>query len=64
MVILIDLDGTLVDTIKEKFKPYRDGLKEIDLSQVKIFPNVKEFITTQKLKVIELSLFLILILNT
>jgi predicted HAD superfamily phosphohydrolase YqeG len=50
MVILIDLDGTLVDTIKEKFKPYRDGLKEIDLSQVKIFPNVKEFITTQKLK--------------
>jgi phosphoglycolate phosphatase-like HAD superfamily hydrolase len=44
MILLIDLDGTLTDTAHEKFKPYKDGLEETDLSKILLIPGAKEFI--------------------
>ena len=44
MILLIDLDGTLTDTAHEKFKPYKDGLEETDLSKIPLIPGAKEFI--------------------
>lgn len=44
MILLIDLDGTLTDTAHEKFKPYKDGLEETDLSKIPLFLGAKEFI--------------------
>lgn len=44
MILLIDLDGTLTDTAHEKFKPFKDGLEETDLSQIPLIPGAKEFI--------------------
>lgn len=49
MIILIDLDGTLTDTAHEKFKPYKDGLEEIDLTKIPLIFGAKEFIETIKL---------------
>jgi len=46
MIILLDLDGTLTDTAHEKFKPYKDGLKEFDISEIPIFPGAAEFLQT------------------
>jgi uncharacterized HAD superfamily protein len=40
-IILIDLDGTLTDTAHEKFKPYKDGLEETDLSKIPLIPGAK-----------------------
>lgn len=45
MILLIDLDGTLTDTAHEKFKPYKDGLEETDLSNIPLIPGAKEFIS-------------------
>lgn len=44
MIILIDLDGTLTDTAHEKFRPYKDGLEETDLSKIQLILGAKEFI--------------------
>lgn len=44
MILLIDLDGTLTDTAHEKFKPYKDGLEETDLSKIPLITGAKEFI--------------------
>ncbi|POS00614.1 HAD superfamily hydrolase (TIGR01549 family) [Flavobacterium croceum DSM 17960] len=44
MILLIDLDGTLTDTAHDKFKPYKDGLEETDLSKIPLIPGAKEFI--------------------
>ena len=44
MILLIDLDGTLTDTAHEKFKPYKDGLEETDLSKIPLISGAKEFI--------------------
>jgi phosphoglycolate phosphatase-like HAD superfamily hydrolase len=44
MILLIDLDGTLTDTAHEKFKPYKDGLEETDLSKISLISGAKEFI--------------------
>ena len=44
MILLIDLDGTLTDTAHEKFKPYKDGLEETDLSKIPLIPGAKEFL--------------------
>ena len=49
MILLIDLDGTLTDTAHEKFKSFKDGLEETDLSIIQIIPGAKEFIETIKL---------------
>ena len=44
MFLLIDLDGTLTDTAHEKFKPYKDGLQETDLTDIPLIKGAKEFI--------------------
>lgn len=49
MILLIDLDGTLTDTAHEKFKPYKDGLEETDLSKITLIPGAKEFINKLRL---------------
>lgn len=49
MILLIDLDGTLTDTAHEKFKPYKDGLEETDLSKIPLIPGAKEFINKLQL---------------
>lgn len=43
-ILLIDLDGTLTDTAHDKFKPYKDGLKGINLAEVPLIFGAKEFI--------------------
>ncbi len=45
MILLIDLDGTLTDTAHEKYKPFKDGLEEADLSKIPLIPGAKEFIS-------------------
>lgn len=44
MILLIDLDGTLTDTAHEKFKPFKDGLEETDLSKIPLISGAREFI--------------------
>jgi beta-phosphoglucomutase-like phosphatase (HAD superfamily) len=46
MIILIDLDGTLTDTAHEKFKPYKDGVQETNLTEIPLIQGAKEFIAT------------------
>lgn len=48
MILLIDLDGTLTDTAHEKFKPYKDGIEEPDISKIPLIPGAKEFIIKLK----------------
>ena len=54
MLILIDLDGTLINTVHPGWKPYKDGKDgyniESFLSQVPIFPGVEAFILSRKNK--------------
>ena len=44
MILLIDLDGTLTDTAHEKFKPFKDGLSDFNISEIPIFPGAVQFI--------------------
>jgi phosphoglycolate phosphatase-like HAD superfamily hydrolase len=44
MIILLDLDGTLTDTAHEKFKPYKDGLSDFEISEIPVFPYAIEFV--------------------
>lgn len=44
MIVLIDLDGTLTNTANEKYKPYKDGVIEINLKETPIFNGAIEFI--------------------
>ena len=44
MIIFIDLDGTLINTTDLSFKPFKDGIQEIDLNCIPIFQGAKEFI--------------------
>jgi phosphoglycolate phosphatase-like HAD superfamily hydrolase len=46
MVILLDLDGTLTDTAHEKFKPFKDGIKDFAISEIPIFAGAVEFVNT------------------
>lgn len=50
MVILIDLDGTLINTAYRKYKPYKDGLLDFNLSDIPFFKGAIEFVNTQKAK--------------
>lgn len=42
--LLIDLDGTLVDTADPALKPMKDGQAETDLSQIRVFEGATNFI--------------------
>ena len=44
MLVFIDLDGTLTDTTHPSWAPFRDGLAEVDVSQVNQFYGAMDFI--------------------
>lgn len=48
MIILLDLDGTLVHTADISYKPMKDGLEETDVSKIKPFPEAKSFVDELK----------------
>lgn len=54
MLILIDLDGTLINTVHPSWKPYKDGNEDCNiasiLDRIPIFPGAKEFIASRKAK--------------
>lgn len=54
MLILIDLDGTLINTVHPTWKPYKDGQENciIDnyLAQLPVFPGAREFLNSRKAK--------------
>lgn len=54
MLILIDLDGTIINTVHPTWKPYKDGQENCSiepyLAQVPIFPGAREFIASRKAK--------------
>jgi phosphoglycolate phosphatase-like HAD superfamily hydrolase len=45
MIILLDLDGTLTDTAHERFKSFKDGVQETEISEIPVFPGSREFIS-------------------
>ena len=50
MLIFLDLDGTLVNTVHPSWKPYKDGLQDFPVAQIPLFAGVKEFIASRKAK--------------
>lgn len=50
MLILLDLDGTLINTVHPGWKPYKDGQQVCPVAQIPVFPGVKEFIALRKAK--------------
>ena len=54
MLLLIDLDGTLIYTVHPSWKPYKDGQENYSIepyiAQVPVFPGAKEFIASRKAK--------------
>ena len=54
MLILIDLDGTLINTVHPTWKPYKDGQEDciIDnyLAQLPVFNGAREFLSSRKAK--------------
>ncbi|WP_144007551.1 MULTISPECIES: HAD family hydrolase [unclassified Prevotella] len=50
MLIFLDLDGTLVNTVHPSWKPYKDGLQDFLVAQIPLFAGVKEFIASRKHK--------------
>lgn len=48
MLILLDLDGTLTNTVHPKWKPYKDGQQDYPVAQIPVFAGVKEFISSRK----------------
>ena len=45
MLVFIDLDGTLTNTIHPSWRPYRDGQAVIAPDQVPVFPGARDFIS-------------------
>lgn len=54
MLILIDLDGTLINTVHPSWKPYKDGQDKYSiepyLAQIPVFAGAREFIALRKSK--------------
>ena len=48
MIVLLDLDGTLVNTAHEYYKPYKDGEKETVLSEITLFDGALQFVNYLK----------------
>ncbi|MEA5574736.1 hypothetical protein [Calothrix sp. UHCC 0171] len=42
--LLIDLDGTLTDTVDVALKPMKDGQIDTDLSQIRVFEGAASFL--------------------
>ena len=50
MLIFLDLDGTLINTVHPSWKPYKDGIKTYPISNIPIFEGAIEFIRSRKSK--------------
>ena len=50
MLIFLDLDGTLVNTVHPSWKPYKNGLQDFSVAQIPIFAGVKDFVASRKEK--------------
>lgn len=48
MIILLDLDGTLVNTVHSSFKQMKDGIVETNVETIPIINGAREFITNLK----------------
>ena len=46
MVVLLDLDGTLINTASTKYKEYKDGVRQISIEDVPVFAGAREFVAT------------------
>jgi len=44
MIVLLDLDGTLVNTAHSSFKPLKDGLIETNLAAIPVINGAREFV--------------------
>lgn len=49
MILLLDLDGTLVNTAHPDYKQMKDGLTETIINKIPVFEGAKEFVKFQKL---------------
>ena len=50
MLILLDLDGTLINTVHPGWKPYKDGLQDYPIANIPVIDGAREFIASRKLK--------------
>lgn len=53
MLILLDLDGTLINTIHPSWKPYKDGVSLLSseiLNRLPLINGVENFINSRKAK--------------
>ncbi len=50
MLILLDLDGTLTNTVHPSWKPYKDGLKNCPINKIPLFDGVEDFLKSRKNK--------------
>lgn len=48
MLILLDLDGTLINTVHPGWRPYKDGQQDYPVTQVPIFAGAMEFISSRR----------------
>lgn len=50
MLILLDLDGTLINTVHPRWKPYKDGQQDYPVAQIPLIAGAGEFIAYRKRK--------------
>lgn len=50
MLIILDLDGTIINTVHPSWKPYKDGQQDYPVAQIPLFIGAKEFIASRKHK--------------
>lgn len=50
MLIILDLDGTIINTVHPSWKPYKDGQQDYPVTQIPLFIGAKEFIASRKHK--------------
>lgn len=50
MLIILDLDGTIINTVHPSWKPYKDRQQDYPVAQIPLFIGAKEFIASRKHK--------------
>lgn len=50
MLIILDIDGTIINTVHPSWKPYKDGQQDYPVAQIPLFIGAKEFIASRKHK--------------
>ena len=50
MLIILDLDGTIINTVHPSWKPYKDGQQDYPVAQIPLFIGAKEFIASRNHK--------------